>query len=94
MKLKQFKHELRGDYSCDKWGHVMSVWFEVCDHLTVRGEYCPTHWEYRPGAFGAHLDKESYWYSMLKKCSVRQLLIIGNFLERLSRFLNRAGLSY
>jgi len=94
MKLKQFKHELRGDYHSDKWGEVMGAWFDCCDHLSVRGADIPSHWQYRPGAFGAHLEKDSYYYSIFKKCSNRQLLIIGNFLCRLSGFLERAGLSY
>ncbi len=94
MKLKQFKHELRGNYNCDKWGEVMGAWFECAAHLWVRGEDVPYHWQYRPGATNNPTDKESYYYSIFKKCSNRQLLIIGNFLERLSNFLKRGGLDY
>lgn len=94
MKLKQFKHELRGNYNCDKWGEVMSAWFECSAHLWMKGAAIPAEWQYTPGMTDNPTDQESYYYSIFKKCSVRQLLIIGNFLYRLERILNKAGLSY
>lgn len=94
MKLKQFKHELRGNYNSDKWGEVMAAWFECAAHLWMKGANVPYEWQYSPGMTNNPIDKESYYYSIFKKCSERQLLIIGNFLCRLSSFLKRAELDY
>ena len=34
----------------DMWGSVMGELFDLCDHLTFRGDEVPAEWEYRPGA--------------------------------------------
>ncbi len=95
MKLKQFKHELRGNYHSDKWGEVMSAWFECAAHLRWHNRVeIPSEWQYKAGASSDPRDKESYYFSLFRKCSDKQLLTIGNFLYRLSGFLDRAGLSY
>lgn len=94
MKLKQFKHELRGNYHSDKWGEVMSAWFQVAEHLWARDVDMPSEWQFRPGIMGASPDKEDSYYWIFSKCSNRQLLIIGKFLFRMESFLKRAGLSY
>jgi len=94
MKLKQFKHELRGNYSSDKWGEVMSAFFQIASHLWSRDIDAPREWQYRPGILGDAPDKEESYYYIFKKCSDRQLLIIGSFLYRLSNILEKAGLSY
>ncbi len=95
MKLKQFKHELRMNYHSDKWAEVMGAWFECAAHLRWRNAVAiPNEWQYKQGCALDPRDKESYYFSLFRKCSDRQLLIIGNFLFRLSRFLERANLSY
>ena len=95
MKLKQFKHELRGNYHSDKWAEVMSAWFECAAHLRWRNRVdIPAEWEYRQGAALDPRDKESYYFNLFRKASDRQLLVIGNFLYRLQRVLDKAGLSY
>ena len=95
MKLKQFKHELRLNYNSDKWGEVMSAWFECAAHLRWRNRVnIPNEWQYKQGAASDPRDKENYYFSLFRKASDRQLLIIGNFLYRLSLILDKKGLSY
>lgn len=95
MKLTAFKHELRMNYHYDKWGEVMSAWFEACAHLRYRNKVCiPSEWGYTQPSTYDPRDKESYYFSIFRKCSDRQLLAIGHFLNRLSQFLDRKGLSY
>lgn len=94
MKLSQFKHELRLNYKSDKWGEVMSAWFECCAHILHKGGSFPAHWGYRPGATNDPRDKENYYFSLFRKCSLIQLLTIGWFLCRLEGFLRKKGLSY
>ncbi len=95
MKLKQFKHELRGNYHSDKWGEVMSAWFECAAHLRWRNRIeIPSQWQYSSGCAGDPRDKESYYFSLFRTATDRQLIVIGNFLCRLSSFLKRADLDY
>jgi len=95
MKLNQFKHELRGNYKSDKWGEVMSAWFECAAHLRWRNKVdIPAEWQYSQGAALDPRDKENYYFSLFRKASDKQLLTIGNFLCRLSKCLDKAGLSY
>ena len=34
----------------DMWGSVMGELFDLCEHLTFRGDEVPVDWEFRPGA--------------------------------------------
>lgn len=95
MKLNQFKHELRGNYKSDKWGEVMAAWFECAAHLRWRNKVAiPNEWQYSQGAGLDPRDKESYYFSLFRKATDKQLLTIGNYLHRLSKCLEKAGLSY
>lgn len=95
MNMKQFKHELRMNYKSDKWAEVMGAWFECAAHLRWRNKVSiPNEWQYSQGAASDPRDKESYYFSLFRKATDKQLLVIGNFLCRLSSFLKRAELDY
>ena len=84
MKLKQFKHELRGNYNCDKWGEVMSAWFECSAHLWMKGAAIPAEWQYTPGMTDNPTDQENdnevmrYWTYSLNPIQMKQYIRVDN----------------
>lgn len=85
----------------DPWGTAMSLWFDICDWLTVQGVSVPAHWEYRPSPFLPHSIEEhkATWESEVppsafEETSTEELIHMGNVLERYTRMLDKAGHSY
>lgn len=94
--FKQLKQQLReNDYypNGDKWGAAMNLHFENSAFVYEENE-TPSEWQYKPGAFGNSIDKESCNYEFLNSLTHSERLEVGNFLHRLTNLLERAGLSY
>jgi hypothetical protein len=92
MNLKQFKQEFRLICS-DEWGDAMDAWFECAGRLSIRGLNIPDNWEYRTG-LGSPCDRDSYFYSLFKESTTKDLRIIGNFLFRYCQMLKHQGKDY
>lgn len=94
LTLDQLKYELRlNDVKGDPWGVSVSCFFELCTVLYEKGDV-PSEWEYRPGAGGNYIDNDGYFAPLFMECTVECLLELGNYLFRLTRAVENAGLSY
>jgi hypothetical protein len=60
----------------DPWGSVMVELFDVCEHLTARGDEVPAEWEFRPGAGGCE-DPRPHW----ERIDAADLVAWGECLE-------------
>lgn len=93
MNLKEFKNEFRLICS-DTWGNALDAWFECCGHLDKKGAKIPAKYEYRKGASNDGRDKDSYWFSLFRVCTVTQLRVIGEFLFRYCQYLKFKEVDY
>lgn len=95
MNIKEFKSELRlMDLKYDPWGTSMDAFFQVADQLHQRYGSTPDVWQYRPSPIVTELDQESYWYELLIRCNMHQLVAIGNFLHRYTDLLKYNNQDY
>jgi len=79
----------------DAWGSVMGTLFPVAAELYYREGPIPIHWGYSPGAcHDDPRDDEDYMYEILNEAETNALVRFGNFLDRFSGFLKRAGEDY
>lgn len=94
LTLSEFKHELRmEDVKGDPWGVSLCAFFDLCAVAYERMDV-PEEWGYSVGWGGNNLDDESWFQKLFSECTDEQLLTIGNYLFRLTSFLETAGKSY
>lgn len=98
--IKSLKYELRlRDYTTngDKWGAAMGAMFDLCE-LAYERMNLPVEWEFKVGAAGNLIEDDNMFLDFPLSedfdTANAELLEIGNYLNRLVRILDRAGISY
>jgi len=77
----------------DKWGATLGLHFDVAGTLHNREEEVPAHWQYSSGMADS-ADVSEFNEEVLRDMSKAELVRLGNYCQRLARFLDRAGKSY
>lgn len=80
----------------DPWGSTMGPLFSVAAEMYFRGAGPPAEWGYSPSPIGGDDPREpdDFMYESLGESTPLALEKFGAFLERLSRFIRRAGKDY
>lgn len=97
MQYSDLKNELRAnDLKGDPWGCSMIAWFDVAAELAYRGADVPAHWDYRPSPICPDdpREPESLFAEIAAEAGTEDLIRFGYLLERYTRRLERAGMSY
>ena len=76
----------------DRWGSVMSAWFDVAAILHNRGADIPPDWYYRPGAVAE--QEVSDWHGHWCDADTVSLLGFGKLLSGLADEIREAGEDY
>ena len=76
----------------DKWGSAMGLLFDVVGVMSIKGLEIPAQWEYRESPFGPDVSESNE--DFLISLPEEQLKRLGGFCYRLTRFLDRNGVSY
>jgi hypothetical protein len=84
---------LEDDYKSDPWGVAISLLFDVCEVLTVRGDDVPNAYEYRPGCPGVSLG-DGWHINLMMEANVEDLTHFGNVLHRIVTREESRGNSY
>jgi hypothetical protein len=92
LNVSTFKKDFRL-VNTDTWGEAMCAWFDVATELTHRGVPIPKEWNYRSGLATA-IEEDSYWYESFVNAKDQELIEIGNYLERFTRYLKHLGADY
>lgn len=95
MKIKDTFTGIWKDYSpkCDPWGTAINAMFDVAGEMYNRGLSIPHSWNYSPG-LGAPKIEAEYLREMIEALDDETLVKLGNFLHRLTNWLEHAGKSY
>ena len=74
----------------DMWGSVLGALFDICEHLTFRGDVVPESWGFMPGAGGVQQDPAPD----LGEFSPEDLEALGELLATMRGVLADIGASY
>jgi len=92
---KAFK-DLKSEFSMfdgdgDSWNTAMWFFFTTALEIHLRGESCPAHWQYRPGAGQDSHEPDDYAADIVQAYETPVLIRFGNFLARHTRLLEVSG---
>lgn len=92
--INALKNELRmQDIKSDPWAIAMGAFFQVAAHTYELGD-CPAEWGFKVGIAGNHIDPEDSMTDFLAPRDYDTLIEYGDYLHRLTRVLDKAGMSY
>lgn len=92
--MKKLKRALkRNGYRYVRWGTAMSAFSMVSGLLYEIGEV-PPEWQFKPSCLGNLIDEDDPFYEYFKDAKPEKLLEYGNYLNRLTKLLVKAGENY